>query len=400
MALVAPAVAAAQSAVGQGPLTTTLADVEPTTGVLSLGRVKLAPGLVVREIGWDSNVFDEPDEQGPKEDSVAAVQPDVSVFTQLRFVRVSAYAGTELTYYRTYDSERSVGHSARARADFLLSRVRPFIGAGNTETRTRPNGEIDARADRQLDELSGGIAFDLSPTSLFYASTYQAGERYEAAFEDGVNLGEALTRDWYNYQVGIKTDITPLLSVQVFGSYQEDEFEFEPQRNSDSRMATLLFRFAPDAVVSGSVNVTFRDMVFEDPRLKSYRGMTGLVALIYPFFEIGRFSIAANRGIEYSFNAVEGYYVEQAVNASYTHRLLGEFDAQVRGGYATFEYDAIETLPARTDTMSTWAGSVGYNLRNRTRLAVNYEFARRRSAALVERNYDRRRAYLSWLFAF
>ena len=64
------------------------------------------------------------------------MQPDVSAFTRLRFLRLSAYAGSELTYYKTYDSERSVGHNVRARADFLLSRVRPFIGVGQLETRT------------------------------------------------------------------------------------------------------------------------------------------------------------------------------------------------------------------------------------------------------------------------
>jgi len=144
MALLWPGTASAQSSVGSGPLTSALTDVEPTVGVLSFGRVRFAPGLTVREIGWDSNVFDEPEEDSPKEDWVAAVQPDVSAFTQLRFVRISAYAGSELTYYRTYDSERSVGHAARARVDFLLSRIRPFVGAGETETRTRPNGEIDA----------------------------------------------------------------------------------------------------------------------------------------------------------------------------------------------------------------------------------------------------------------
>lgn len=400
MAFVAPDSALAQSAVGQGPLTATLPDVEPTAGVLSLGPVKLAPGLVVREIGWDSNVFDEPPGEQPKEDWVAAVQPDVSIFSQTRWARVSAYGGAELTYYKTYESERSAGHAARGRIDFMLSRLRPFIGGGTAETRTRPNGEIDVRADRQLDEVSGGVAFDLSPHSLIYGSAYQASERYEEALEDGVNLDETMTRDWYNYQVGIKTDITPLLSVQVFGSYQEDEFRFEPQRNSDSRMATALFRFAPQAVVTGILNVTFRDMLFADPQLKSYRGFTGSAAIFYPFIEIGRFGVTFNRAVEYSFESFNGYYVEQSVNASYTHLLFGEFDAQIRGGYAAFEYDANEALPERTDTMDTVAGSVGYNLRNRTRVSLNYELTRRRSPALAERNYDRRRAYLSWLFAF
>ena len=82
MGLLSPERAGAQSAVGAGPLTATLPDVEPTVGVLTIGRVRLAPGLTIREIGWDSNVFDEPDEAPPKEDWVAAVQPDISAFTR------------------------------------------------------------------------------------------------------------------------------------------------------------------------------------------------------------------------------------------------------------------------------------------------------------------------------
>jgi hypothetical protein len=248
--------------------------------------------------------------------------------------------------------------------------------------------------------LSGGFAFDLSTTSLVYASGVESRERYENAFEDGVDLGQALSREARNYQAGLKTDITPLLSLQVFGSYQDEEFVYEPLRNSDSRMVTALFRFAPDAVVSGTVNATFRDMIFADPGLKPFRGFTGTAALVYPFFEIGRFTIALSRLVEYSFDSLEGYYIEQSAHASYTHRLFGEVDAQVRGGRASFKYDAREDLPEHTDTLDTAAGSVGYNLRNRTRVALNYEYARRRSPAFAERNYDRRRVYLSWLFAY
>jgi hypothetical protein len=395
-----PAPAGAQSAVGQGPLTSTLADSEPTTGVLTLGPVKLAPGITIREIGWDSNVFDEPPEAQPKEDWVVSVLPDVSMFSLLRYVRLSAYAGSELTYYDRYESERSTGYAVRGRADFLLSRLRPFIGGGSAGTRTRPNGEIDVRADRQLEEVSGGIAFDLSPTSLFYGSSYRSHEDYEDAFQDGVNISQTLSRESFNYQLGMKTDLTPLLSMQLFGSYGEEKFTYEPIRNSDSRNATAVFRFAPEAVVTGTVNLSFRDMVFDDPNLKPYRGFTGMAAIIYPFFEVGRFSAALIRGVEYSFDSLEGYYLEQAYNLSYTHFLFGEVDAQVRGGRASFEYDARETVPEHTDTLDTIGGSVGYNLRNRTRVAMNYEYARRRSPAYAQRNFDRRRVYLSWLFAF
>lgn len=390
----------AQSAVGGGPLTSSLADVEPTVGVMTLGPIKFAPGLTVRELGWDSNVFDEPPEEGPKEDYVAAAQPDVSAFTRLRFLRLSAYAGSELTYYHRYESERSIGHQVRGRADILLSRLRPFIAGGQTETRLRPNGEVDTRADRQEQELSGGIAFDLSSTSLVYASSFRASTTYENAFEDGIDLGDSLSRDGYNYQAGLKTDLTPLLSLQLFASYTEDRFKFDSLRNSESWLGTAQFRIAPDAVINGVILIAYRDMNFDDPGLKPYKGVVGTATVTYPFMEIGRLSMALSRGVEYSFDAEEGYYLEQTGTLTYTHRLFGQVDAQVRGTRGAFQYDARLNLPAHTDTLDTAGASLGYNLRNRTRVAVNYEYSRRRSPAFPDRNYERRRAYLSWQFAY
>jgi hypothetical protein len=395
-----PAPALGQSSVGSGPLTTTLADTEPTEGIFTFGNVRFAPGMTVREIGWDSNVFDEPDQDGPKSDFVVAVQPDVSAFTRLRFVRISAYAGSELTYYSTYESERSVGHAARARVDLLLSRVRPFFGVGETETRLRPNGEIDTRADRQETELSAGLAFDLSPYSLVYASAYEWKNVYENAFEDGIDIGRTLTRDSYNYQAGMKTDITPLLSMQLFAAYQEEFFPYDPIRDAASWHANAIFRFAPDAIVSGYVSAQYRDLNPVDPEIEPYRGLLGSASLSYSFLEVGRLSVALTRGLEYSFDNAEAYYLEQSATVAYTHRLVGEIDAQVRGSIASFEYDARRTLPQHTDTLASYGGSLGYNLRNRTRIALNLEQARRRSPALPERNYERRRVYLSWLFAF
>jgi hypothetical protein len=188
--------------------------------------------------------------------------------------------------------------------------------------------------------------------------------------------------------------------MQLAASYREDVFKFEPIRNTQSWFGTATFRLAPEAVVSGIVVAGYRDMSFVDPEVDSYRGFVGTASLTYSFLEVGRLSAAMTRGVEYSFDTEQAYYVEQSVTVAYTHRLFGDVDAQVMGMHAAFEYDARPTLPAHTDTYDTVAGSLGYNLRNRTRIALNYEYARRRSPAFAERNYERRRAFLSWQFAF
>ena len=103
---------------------------------------------------------------------------------------------------------------------------------------------------------------------------------------------------------------------------------------------------------------------------------------------------------EFSFDVEEAYYIENGISLSYTHRLFGDVDAQVRGSRSRFDYGYTETSPARQDTLDIVGGRVGYNLRNRTRISVNYEYRERRSPQLLERNYDRRRAFLAWKFAY
>ncbi len=398
IALIAGATSAsAQANVGSGPLTRALADTEPIVGVLTIGRVKLAPGLVIREIGTDSNVFDEAED--PKDDFIIAAAPDVAAFARLRFVQLSAYAGGELNYFKTYDQERSTGYSTRGRADILLSRMRPFVGLGKSRTRTRPNGEIDVRADRSEEEISGGFAFDVSRYGQFYGAAYRFRTRFDDAFEDGVNLAPALGRDTWDYTGGLRTELTPFTSLTVSASYRDDIFRFNRNRDAHSRIASAELRIAPEALVSGFVTVGFNDFRPRAPEVRPYRGLIGMAAVVYPFLEIGRIGLEAVRRNEYSFEEADAYFIENTVTASYTHALFGEVDARVQGSKSWFNYGFTETSPSRQDKLNVVGASVGYNLRNRTRISMNYEVARRRSPELPERNYNRRRAFLSWTFA-
>jgi hypothetical protein len=398
LAVVVAAPAWGQGSVGSGPLTEALTDIEPTTGVISIGRVRVAPGVVVREIGWDSNVFDEA--ENPKEDFIVSVAPDAALFARLRFLQVSAYVGGDFNHFQTYEQENSAGHSLRGRADVLLSRFRPFVAGGRTDSRTRPNGEIDVRADRVEEELSGGVAFDISRYGQLYGAAYQFKTRFHDAFEDGVNLSVALNRDSNDYSAGLRTDLTPLLALVASVSFREELFRADPIRNAQSWFATADFRFDADAVVAGQVVVSFEEFTPVNPAVQPFRGLVGGASLIYSFLEVGRIGFSAVRRNEFSFNAEDAYYIENGITLSYTHRLFGYVDAQVKGSRSRFDYGYTETSPARQETLDIVGASVGYNLRNRTRISVNYEFAKRRSPQLLERNYDRRRAFLAWNFAY
>jgi hypothetical protein len=199
---------------------------------------------------------------------------------------------------------------------------------------------------------------------------------------------------------GLKTDLTPLASVQVRSSWKEDRFRNDPTRNAESTNAVLVFTFAPPAIVSGSATLGYQDFRPVDPRVKPYRGLNGSAFLTFTLVEIARMNIGYNRGLDYSFDAAEAYYIENTFSAAYTHRLFSALDFQLRGTHTEFDYGRSETVPPHRDRLDSAAGSVGYNLRNRTRLAINYEYARRRSPEVVLRNYERRRVFFSWALAY
>jgi len=398
MALLAAATASGQGALGSGPLTSSLATKEPESGVIRLGPVNLAPGLTIREIGHDDNIFDEA--VNPKEDWIIAATPDVSVFTRVRFLQLSGYAGSDMSYFKTYESERDIGYSLKGRADLIGSRLTPFVGGGRTHNRTRPNGEIDVRADMVTDEFSGGLAYELSLHSHVFAAAIRSNIDYADAVQSGIRLDQSLNRRSTDYQGGLKTDLTPLTSMQVRGSFKQDEFTFTPERNADSRSVAAVFTFDPAAIISGVASFGYQDVEPVDPLLQRYRGFIGSGLITYPFLEFGRFNFGYNRQTEYSFDEADGYYLENTFNVAYTQRLVAQVDLQGRAAHSSFNYGQRTGGSDRQDTLESYNGNLGYNLRNRTRLALNYEYARRRSPDIADRNYIRRRVYLSWMVGF
>jgi hypothetical protein len=393
----APATAFAQG-VGVGPLTRTLTATEPTSGVLDWGRVKLAPGFVIEELGKDDNVFDERD--NPKSDWVFRATPDVAMFTGLRFMRLSTYVGSDLAYYHKYKGERHAGLEYRGRVDFLLGLLQPFVAGGVTHSRSRPNAEIDVRPKRTEREYGGGIAYNFGAYQALYAAAVTYEDNYENAVEDGIPLSLTLDRTQDTYSAGVRTAVTPLAQLTVSVALQKDRFKFVPSRDAESQIGTASLLIGAEAALSGTISVSYRDFKPVDPLVKRNRDISSEVSVTYPFLEIGRLNLGFRRGLQYSFDVAEAYYLENSGNLSYTHRLFGNVDFQVRGSMSLLDYGYSETSPARRDSNHLVGASVGYNIRNRTRVSVNYEDAKRRSPAFPDRNFYRRRLYLSWGFAY
>ncbi len=374
-------------------------DVDPPNYPLRLGPVLFSPGVKLRQFGVDSNIFN--DEDNPKDDFVATFTPEVNVFVRPRLIRLTGYFAADFNYFHTYSDERYIAPTMRGRADFLLSRLRPFVGAGRTDTRDRPNREIDVRARRTDTEFGGGLAFELSPASFVFASSTQTETNYQSGQRmDGVDLETSLDKDTTAYDGGIHLSLTPLTSLSVVGGYSEDDFTYSPERNASSRYAYAEFAFASDAIFRGTARIGFRDFQPDTSTLEPYQGLTAQVSLIYPLLDRGSFAVSVLRDVSYSFEQAEGYYVETTGDLTYTHRVTGGWDLQGRVAATRMSYADSQTPGDRVDHLRIIGGGVGYNFADQSRLGLSYEWWARSSDDRPDRDYDRRRFYLSWTYTF
>jgi hypothetical protein len=371
---------------------TPAADVEPPTYTFRLGPMLLGSGLTLEQAGVDSNIFVE--ETDPQEDFVVTLTPDASVYLRPQYVRLTGYFGADFNSFHTFSDQNYVAPTLKGRGDFFFGRFRPYAGGARTDTRDRPNHEIDARARRLDSEIGGGLAFEVSPQTLVYVSATRLGTRYHSGETfDGVALDD-LNRDAGTYDAGIRLDLTPLTSLALFASYSEDRFLTGEARDSDSRTVSALFTFAPDAMFTGTARIGVRDFRPEDPALEPFTGVTATVAITWPLVDRGTLVVSILRDVQYSYEQAEGYYVDTTEDVSYTHRIFGPLDLQGRAAFTRLNYGD------RVDGVTLVSGGAGYTLPGPSRLGVTYEWSERSSDRRADRRYDRTRVFLTWAYTF
>ena len=102
-----------------------------------VGPLYVTPGIQVKELGVDSNVFNEAVE--PKSDFTATVAPklDLALFVARRALLTAAVA-TDLVWYNRYETERSVDPQATVRAELYLHRLTLFARGRVSEHAAAP----------------------------------------------------------------------------------------------------------------------------------------------------------------------------------------------------------------------------------------------------------------------
>lgn len=351
---------------------------------IHFGPLALNPTIAVVNVGVDSNVFYEADPLNPKSDFTMTLQPGTDLWLRVGRSWFSANIKEELVYYQAYASQRSANNFDRF--DFMLPFNRLTLKAGGkyANTNDRPGYEISQRI-HHVDTGANAVAeFKLFSKTFLQAHGEQTKYSYDQNVEFfGTNIRNALNRTATVGALAVRHQLTPLTALTFDGALEQDRFEIDHTRDSDSTQLSAGVQFDPFALIKGSAKVGYRDFRGLDPTLPSFKGTTAAVDLWYVALGSTRIGVQGTRDVEYSFDANKPYFIQSTIGGSITQHIYGSFDVVARAGAARLAYQdrAGITLayPNEVDYVHTYGGGAGYRLGTGVRIGVDVNAQRRTS---------------------
>lgn len=366
---------------------------EPAPGddaLFQRGPLRLAPTMTLKNVGLDSNVFNEIDADDPESDFTATLTPAAAVWLNIGHLRVASHHSVDIVYFQSHADQRSVGTSHDIKVEAPLNRLTPWFSAGTLSTRDRPGYEIDVRARRGENSLGAGADWNAGGRTSLAAGV----RRNVIAFEPDGQLAGAWLRQMLDrradaIEVAVRHKVTPLTTAAVLASGGREHFAFSPIRDGDSLRITPGFEFG--ARIQGAVWVGYRRTDFVSPLMPDFSGLVASADVSYEMFSGTKVNLGATRDLVYSYEIDQPYYVQTGLSGTITQYVVSAWDVQGRMARQRLAYQRlVEGVRADggLDRVLTVGAGIGYHLSPDVRLGLNLDLHRRRSEG-SRRDYER-----------
>lgn len=364
---------------------------------MKIGPVELWPTMVIRNIGVDANVFNEA--TNPKRDFTATIVPNLEAVIRPSWMRLSYTAISEFVYFKKYTSERGVNRGFQSRLDVNLPYFQPFATIGAMRTKERQNTEIDVRARRDLRNYGAGIrthlgnATSVSVGARRHTSRFVGGDQFR-----GVDLATELNNETNAIDASVMLDVTPLTSVGITFSKEEDRFDTAVLRNSNATRIAPTVSFKPLGLFTGSATVGYLRFDAIDPQVEDYTGLFATGTIGVTLVDRYRIETTFARDVQYSYDRETPTYISTSGRGTLRTDLFAGLDVKVAAGHDVLNYRPVAGGGSvAKDTYNVYSVGLGYTVRERIRVGVDAEFYERQSAR-AGRSFENNRIFgtLTW----
>ena len=349
------------------------------------------PTISLTDLGVDTNVFNESDDQQPKSDFTFTLSPQTELWLRMGRTWISGSIKEDIVWYQKYASERSGNNSYGVGWKVPLNRLSLSVGANWLSSRDRPGFEIDSRPQHNETKYDGTVELRaLSKLFVGVTGGWNSVKFDNTAVFLGSSLREELNRTSQSAGVTLRYQLTPLTSISFTGGRQEDRFEFSALRSANSTSFSGSIKFDPAALLKGGATFGYRNFEPLSPGLPAYKGTTAAVDLSYTAFGTTKLGLTVLRDVQYSYDVNQPQYVQTGGSASVMQQVFGPLDVALRGGLQRLAYRdraaATIAVTDRTDSVKSYGGGLGYHFGKGTRLGFNVD-QQTRSSGVAGRSY-------------
>jgi hypothetical protein len=346
------------------------------------GPFAVTPRVELKNLGWDTNVFNAPDE--PKSDFTTTVGAPVDWWLRFGRGRLHVVDYFEGVYFATYSNQGGFNQRHDVTLTVRLNRLRPYVGGYYLSTNDRPGYGIDARVRHTESNGNAGAVIRLTSRTNLDLSIRQTTFRYNDADYPGAPFSTTLDRTAISYGAQASYGITPLTTFTLLVDGMQERYTESPDRDNNGFRILPGVELNPHALIKGKAQAGYRKLDTLAPGMPDFSGLVANVELAYVFRGMTRFTVGLSRDIYFSYEVAEPFYIQPGITLSLTQQVRGPWDVQARGAWYRLDYQRTESalgaaLPERVDRSSSWGAGVGYRVGGDVRVGLNLDYTRRNS---------------------
>jgi len=355
------------------------------------GPLAVTPRIELKNLGWDSNVFNETED--PKSDFTTSVSVPIDWWLRMGRARLHGVDTFEGVYFAKYSNQG--GFNQKHELTFLLplNRIQPYVGGWYLSTNDRPGYEINERVRHTEAGGNAGIILRLASKVALDISGRQTTYKYQEENDASIYYSEALDRRTENYGAQVRYKLSSLTTLTLLADSVRERYTQATERDNDGYRILPGVEFDPFALIKGKAQVGYRKLDTNTESMPDFSGLVADLELSYVLLGRTRFTIGASRDIHFSYNVDEPFYIQPGLTLSVTQQISGPWDVQARGSWYRLNYQRAETgnvdiaAPERVDRYQTYGGGIGYRVGKDIRVGLNLDYVRRESV-LPGQNYD------------
>ena len=370
---------------------------------LNLGPIYFAPTFELKDVGIESNVFN--DDANPKSDLTGKL--GLRSLIGVHFGEGLVFQVSQSNYYvyfRRYASERSIEADLGLTLEYRTRAFRPWIRWNRVKSAQRTGVEVDARAERKVPTFDLGADF----TGTFRLGVSGAARRTRLQYADtemyeGVNLAQTLNGQSDAVQGYLRYAMTDLSDFIVGTDYLRDRFYESTKRDNDSYYYYAGVQTKEGATFVGSATAGMRTQKHKDPTVPNFQGFIANIGVGVVPSEYLRIDLNGARDIGYSYQEKYPYFVEESAGATVTNRFAERMDLVLAARATWLRYN--ETIDGLkdpyTDRTVVLGIGTGFFLGGGTGARIGILFERwARVSPIADRNYVSNRISSSYRLSF